>query len=251
MEIRPRELSQDEYENSMKKYLQDHRIDRACWELDGNPVDVNKSFQSLDCRDKLIIGHEFHTKKCDASARCRDTRCCDLIEYIIGYDGRYQTYRFRYDSLDFWILIEPGIQYEGYLRVPAMCGKQMILDALMSPSPKDSYILDTDKNLLKSYSTQDFDLYHITKYMSEDETISEYRVDKITTESEIVIKFGCVNRYEIIDDEPNTEYAYVIVCKSMRLCEFYKVIPLIKDLAQIVHSYVDFESIKPNPCEYF
>ena len=144
--IDPHQLSEDEFTCPMKKYLLDHNIDRACWSCDGIPVDVNKSFKDLDCYNKSIIGHKYHTKKCDICTKIYETHTCDLIEYIVGCSGQYDTISNRCDWFDFLLLVRPDNRYEGYMWISAICGKNMILGSLMGESlyPYSFFLKETE-----------------------------------------------------------------------------------------------------------
>ena len=241
----PDQISEHEFERPMIKYLQDKNINRSCWSINDVPIDVKKSFKELNFDKIPIVGQYYHTQKCDGQK-------CDLIVYLTC-DGVYNTLFDRYDCFDFVFVGSNNIKYDGYIHVPAICNRKTIFENLMT----DCTFFDINaKEIIKNYQTHDFDLYHITKQLTErltqhDHEDWNYVVRKITDEHDFVVKFCCLNQRTIFDDSPFTEYAYVVVCKCITSLEFQKVVLMPKDLSDIIYSYVDFESTEPNHLEYF
>ncbi len=233
--IYPLQLSEDDFMNPMIKYLQDNNIERACWSINGFPIDVKKTFKDLNNESNVIIGQTYHAQNCEIDK-------CDLIVTVIGCNGVDDTITDRYEDLSFTFVESNNIKHDGYMRVPRICNYKTILKQFMTEC--DFFDIDA-KEILKKYRLHDFDFFQITK---EDD---KYHIEKNIFEYDFVVKYHIKNCREIFDNAPYIEYEDVISCKCITSCEFQKLVPLINILSDLIYMYVDFDSIELVPSDYF
>jgi len=140
------ELSDNDMKRPMIKYLIDNDIERACWTIDGEPIDVNTTYFDPN---KIITGYETHVKE-----KCTGTHC-DLVRYVNDYSrgvygtnititSRTNVYKFKY------IVPESPTGIDFTMTVPVICNKHTMIEKF----------LDVTKNNDK-YSVMDFDLYYV------------------------------------------------------------------------------------------
>jgi len=73
-------VSKEELSEPIVNFLIKHNINRACWTINDDVVDVKKIFNYYGHNSLTFCGSKLHISKCD-------TENCDLVTYVGFYDG--------------------------------------------------------------------------------------------------------------------------------------------------------------------
>lgn len=233
------EISENNINRSIRDYLNDFDIIRACWKSsDGNCIDVNEPFfhnmsnlpfdrisKLVTNQRKCLVGYmRGHQKGCDIKK-------CDLITCYCKNVNRI-SYS-RYCTFDF-IFFHKDNMNKILLSLPAVCDKLSIIK---------TFILDKDIVHL-NMKPIDLDLYYIvleTNFKIE----LKYTAVKVSTEDNFVMEYHCENGEIFSDSYPTGIKIYAIIPKTVTSKQLNQQLFVPIDISDIIYEYVDFESVMP------
>ncbi len=221
-------LTEEELDKPIIRFLSDNDFNRGCWMYNNENVIVKNTFNDYGTLNPYVgfVSHQ----KCEQ-------KNCDLILYEHSCAGttkildRFDDYEINFLNLN---LINMWIS----LRLPIICNKQIIIETFLK-----SY---EDKCLLLS----DLDLYFYQMINNEkDINMIDYHVSIVKNKCDFVLNTCSENNSHNLDmDSQHIMYGYCIMCKNILFFEFKNYFPFFSDcLSKIIHEYVNFESMVPEP----
>lgn len=219
------EISDQEFNEPIVKYLEKNNIERGCWVNYQGNVDTNQSFhQSLDnCVD--LYRCNTHTKDCIQSK-------CDLMSFIINSPGCYsQTVPVtrRMEKCEIVGEFDDEI-FVKRLSLPSICNKDTIIKTFLKKmTDENKYIRIIDLNLYCRKTPMRTGRRHLEK------------AEKIIKEDNFILSYCCDND-DIVSDK---KIEYFIVSKMILPKDFYNLLSVPVSLCDIIYEYVDFDSMSP------
>lgn len=245
-----KDLSIDEMDNSIVNFLDANDIKRACWMVEGNPLDINNSFNHYNSSDKYV-GYDHHKLNCNINK-------CDLITCSSSYDGMRCIMTDRSKVFNSMFLIDGKIDpstnnFFDLIQLPLLCNKQTIIKKFLEDVAL--YCEHGDDTFYKSLKANEIDVYFVPRIAPEtiEDPAVEHIISRITDNDNYILDFLKENENGIDDTCEHYDKKYVFVLKSFRLNDLNAILintlPVV-DLLNIIYDYVDFESIEPNPAVF-
>jgi hypothetical protein len=247
-----KDMTDEEMNQPIVDFFLKNDIDRACWVVDNESIDVKNTFNHYNA-DKYI-GHMYHYDSCDVNK-------CDLVTCVEEYDGAFFALSERFCFHESMLFVD-GVDflkdkyfdcYFSMIRLPLICSEQTIIKYFLRHLEK--FIIRRPDNKKKSaisdFKLAELDVYcfsHITKL--DNTTIDS--MQRIIDNDDYVLDYFEKNKKIISHSQEYNDLIYIFALKSFRLNDLYLLLnQLSTNLSDIIYDYADFESIIPPVSKIF
>ncbi len=263
-------LTEQQLNEPMVKYLSENNFARACWMKDNKNINIKNTFNyySMD-NDSQCIGFTSRHQNCEQ-------KNCDLVVYEHSCAG-YTTILSRFYDYEIIVYNEPKTTHSQSnsqlikLQLPVISNKQIIIENfLKSYHDKKLLISDLDLYIVQMKQGPDDQYNDQCHYQDENEDKDKdkdknkdkdkdkdqdnsiliyYYLSMINNNNDFVLEtFSENNRIEYDMGSQHILHNYCVILKNILFRELIFFFPFFPEcLSKIIHEYVDFESIKPDP----